>query len=419
MAQASSRASAAARRGGGSSQSDHGRLSLALGKTGSAVGSTGQRVTRAGERVTQAGMTVSRTGAKVERGGKLAERAGAGIGRVGKGLSSAAVLLAGTGVGSKAAGQMHRAGTALSSAGAKTAEVGRSAVGAGQAMRRAGAQVQRAGADVERAGEQVSGTARNIAFASQLMARQGSDRFAAAAATGAVGASEEPTLLELPTRSYTQAEETDEDRERKRQREMMRTMERFTYAGGAPVAAAPEEEETPLEEEGEPETEAATTGTPGTPPAALERAQADAARLQRLQTRARLQAAKQMLTDEAQKRFQAQKMNNLKQVQKLWRVFQGAEMAGSEVIIPLLLLAFQLNVQVINKYLFKIKLIPPSSFPEDVLTGCVDGLVCCAQLFQCLAPFIFLTAIAAAAKSNTWEAFTTGVGKLFIGVLGG
>lgn len=214
-------------------------------------------------------------------------------------------------------------------------------------------------------------------------------------------------LLELPTRSYTLPEETEEERERKRQTEMLRTMERFVYPAGAPTAAgaveAPRPEEAPAEEEEGPEGPPETAPTTAGAGEAQARAEREAQRLQQLQERSRLREAKQRLAAEVSKRFQSKKLENLKRLQNLWRAAEGVEVADSETVVPLILLVLQLNAQVINKWVFpKSNLIPPTAFWEDVATGCLDCSVCMSLLMQCLIiifPLALLAAIAVSASN--------------------
>ena len=255
--------------------------------------------------------------------------------------------------------------------------------------------------------------------AADLGAAQGRERFAGRAA-GVTGAPQEPVLLELPVRSYTLPEETEEERERKRQTEMLRTMERFAYPEGAPGRAAGEgapapEEELPKEEE------EAAPGAPETaalPEEELRAAERDAMRLQRQQQRSRLAEAAQM-AEMARRGAGTGKLENLKRLQNLWRMAAGAEAAGSETVVGLVLLVLQLNLQVINKWIFpKTELIPPTSFPEDAATVCLDGACCCVQFAPCVILVIFFSLIAAA-SANKWAAFTTGIGALFMGIFSG
>lgn len=91
---------------------------------------------------------------------------------------------------------------------------------------------------------------------------------------------------------------------------------------------------------------------------------------------------------------------------------EGAEVAGSEVIIPLLILVAQLNVQMIMKYFFKPMLLDgkfgntvdnamdgapwiDQSFIEDIITVNLDIVLTCAGICcnPCCFPFVLLAII--------------------------
>lgn len=220
-------------------------------------------------------------------------------------------------------------------------------------------------------------------------------------------------------RSYTLPEETGEERERKRQTEMLRTMERFAYPEGV-LEGAPAAEEAPAPEEALPEEEEAAPGAPGAaalPEEELRAAEQQARQLQRQQQRSRLAEAAQAV-EAVRRGAGTKKQENLKRLQNLWRMAAGAEAAGSETVVGLVLLVLQLNLQVINKYIFHIELIPPTSFPEDAGTVCLDGACCCLQFMPCVVIVLALSLIAAA-SANKWAAFTTGIGALFKGIFSG
>ena len=61
-----------------------------------------------------------------------------------------------------------------------------------------------------------------------------------------------------------------------------------------------------------------------------------------------------------------------KNLQNIWRVVNAVEALDAEFILPLILWFLTANIQLLNKYTFKNKLIPPASLPEDALTCCID-----------------------------------------------
>src|SRR3989344_2612590 len=222
----------------------------------------------------------------------------------------------------------------------------------------------------------------SLTTAAAFGAGQGRDRQAERAATPPEG----PVLLELPTRSYTQPEETEEMHERARQQQMMRTMEAFTHPEGveeAPQEEAPEEA---------PEAERVRPPAPGPEEAAQFAAQQQQAR----------QVQAQELAVQGQQSVQ-QKIRTAEQyLKQLWRVVGGVQGIASIKIVPLITLVLQSNLQTIN-HIFHVRFIPEAGLPEDVRTGCLNGILCCLL-------------VAAFTPGNLWETFTSAFNYLLKGL---
>lgn len=73
-----------------------------------------------------------------------------------------------------------------------------------------------------------------------------------------------------------------------------------------------------------------------------------------------------------------------KNLQNIWRVVNGVEILDAEFIFPIIMWLATANLQLINKYTFKVKFIPPAHMIEDALTCCIDcmlGVTGCMSLF--------------------------------------
>ncbi|MBP9869100.1 hypothetical protein KBC59_00890 [Patescibacteria group bacterium] len=196
---------------------------------------------------------------------------------------------------------------------------------------------------------------------------------------------------------------------RQRERQMRRTQSQFTgeHAGGSSTSdteeaqspqrqesgAAEAEEEAEEEEEEDHEQQAAFE---------MQRAQSQAA-----------QEVKNKVAENLKERFRVKMQNRMAKRSANTGVrtgVEGAEFAGSEVVVPLILFVLQLNVQMVNKYIFTPMLFKgwneqadeaidgmmffDQSFPEDVLTVFVDIIIAIAVFMLCATFLIIVAAIA-------------------------
>jgi len=109
-----------------------------------------------------------------------------------------------------------------------------------------------------------------------------------------------------------------------------------------------------------------------------------------------LQAAK--AAQDAQQTMQAAQ-KAVKAGKTFFDLVKTGQVAASESIVPILTVLVQLHIQVINKYTFKIPLIPPSYIWEDIIIGCIDitlCLGCCAEIFFYASILVILLAPIAA-----------------------
>lgn len=208
-------------------------------------------------------------------------------------------------------------------------------------------------------------------------------------------------------------EETEAERERKRQLEMQRTMERFLYPEEVVREEVPPEARRPPPEVPPEEEEVAPPEVPPIEPDVLAREQAEAARLLEAQQRAMMdQAMAEDILARGQLLLRQQRRGLVqanKRTRQLMKLLQGF---GSIKLVPLLTLILQMNFETINKWFFKKDLPPlilvddnPKLDADDVTTGCVDGLVCSACAYLCffyVFPFALIAAIAAAAQTDLW-----------------
>jgi hypothetical protein len=250
-----------------------------------------------------------------------------------------------------------------------------------------------------------------MGLASQLQSDQHRDRFQDEQ-TEIAPTRDDETFLELPTRSYTQREDTPEQQEARRQEEMMKTMRRFTDAGAAPSFDAIRSEEPDTAQSPNTERE-----TPSSPP--IEE-----------QDRARSQAFRDALTQAQQERNAAstashsddatQAVSRAQNLRNMWKVVDGAELMAAETGVPLILYYLKLNVSSL-KTLFSFSFpswIPKATKPEVYAAGCWNTgccLGCSCFLFFYVFPFV----LAAAAFGGGWEEFKNGIGVLFEGLFSG
>lgn len=249
-----------------------------------------------------------------------------------------------------------------------------------------------------------------LRMASELGAAQTRDRATATREDPFPVPEEERVFLEPETRSYAQPEETDAERERRRQEQMLRTSRKFlipaeeerpTPPERRPAAAPPEE---PEEEEAEGE-------------AQVHRAQLRAqGELQRGKAQERFvigkkKEAAERIHQEAQRQYRA-----LVKANKLYRrIIDGIGVAGSETIVPLVMVICKINVEMVNKWIFKFSVPPiylvdkrPKFDAMDVVTCFVDFLLIVVVMLVFIQLFIQVAIIII-----VWGEIIEGVSKLF------
>ena len=98
---------------------------------------------------------------------------------------------------------------------------------------------------------------------------------------------------------------------------------------------------------------------------------------------------------------------NVKAAQKLWRIVNGVDaITGLEDVLGILTTVAVMNIQMINKLTFKIRFIPPTSFPvEDAAIVGVDMILCTGCLVQCISYCVIPAAVAGALLTILKEAF--------------
>jgi hypothetical protein len=183
-------------------------------------------------------------------------------------------------------------------------------------------------------------------------------------------------FLELDPQSYALQAQTNEQKERRRQAAMMETAARF-----APSATVAKQEETSRPSEERPReipvpgrVEGPAAGrTPIRMVGELQRGKA----AERSRIMEKTESAKNLQQSILQQRRAAVKANkNIRRIAKL------VQAASAEAFIPLITLVIQLNLEVINKWIFKIE-IPglllvdrnPTLDATDAVTGLVDILL--------------------------------------------
>jgi len=75
-----------------------------------------------------------------------------------------------------------------------------------------------------------------------------------------------------------------------------------------------------------------------------------------------------------------------KTAQATWNLIKTGELAAGMSIVSLLVLIITANLQMINKYTFKMPLVPPTFFVEDAIIVCIDCALCANS---CLSVFLF------------------------------
>jgi hypothetical protein len=197
---------------------------------------------------------------------------------------------------------------------------------------------------------------------------------------------------------------------RGRERQMRRTQSQFTgetsrgaSSANAEEAQSPQRQESgaaEAEEEAEEEEEEENNE------------QQAAFEMQRAQSQA-AQEVKSKVAENLKERFRVKMQNRMAKRSANAGVrtgVEGAELAGSEVVVPLILLVLQLNVQMVNKYIFTPMLFKgwneqadeaidgmmffDQSFPEDVLTVFVDIIIAIVVFMLCATFLIIVAAIA-------------------------
>jgi len=258
-----------------------------------------------------------------------------------------------------------------------------------------------------------------------LNSAQERDRRTSAASDELLGDEQRQSVLSLgaPTQSYTsdQTEDAGEpmaggglmgssalefQRMQQQEQRMRETQQQFTGAAATPsLAAAGPSAGAPSENE------EAVEATEPTDDAAEE---ADEDDLARQLAAEQAEEFRQQAINEAKERAlevakqQAQRLAKRAGLQGTRYTVEGAELATSETIIPLVILFVQLNIQMVMKYFFRPLLGNPSqlegvpffdqSLPEDFATVAIDISMCCNATCcnPLCAPMVLLIAILAA-----------------------
>ncbi len=96
-------------------------------------------------------------------------------------------------------------------------------------------------------------------------------------------------------------------------------------------------------------------------------------------TMAQQMRLRQGQSQEAQKVSMHAHIQNVQKMQKnlqmMWRMVNAAELLSSEAIYPALLWLITANLQMINKFTFQVKWIPPTEIYEDMVYLCIDFLI--------------------------------------------
>jgi hypothetical protein len=83
-----------------------------------------------------------------------------------------------------------------------------------------------------------------------------------------------------------------------------------------------------------------------------------------------------------------------KTAQAFWNIIKAGELAAGVSVISLIVLIITANIQMINKYTFKNRIIPPTFFIEDAAIICVNCALCGASCISVTAmPFIMIPLI--------------------------
>jgi hypothetical protein len=137
----------------------------------------------------------------------------------------------------------------------------------------------------------------------------------------------------------------------------------------------------------------------------------------RMQAQQQREAAERRVSDQLKQRTEQQAQEQIQQMMKkstqtaIRGSLEAAELGGSEVIIPLIILIIELNVQMLMKYIVRPIFISgfsedmekqlagkpffDQSLPEDILTIAIDALLTCAGVCcnPCCMPFTMLMLI--------------------------
>jgi hypothetical protein len=175
---------------------------------------------------------------------------------------------------------------------------------------------------------------------------------------------------------------------------------------------APGDERAPAESEQEPRQQAPEGRQPGPSPEAAQFGQL-----------ARAQEGDRQKQDEARASAAAkeEQLGAIKQTGKDIRTaFKLVQLALSETGLPAVTLPAWMNIETINKWIFRKNLPPllvadehPRLGPNDMATGCLNGCCCLFLLLLLLEVLFWFLAVPAAATSNPWQAFWAGVGVIF------
>jgi len=230
-----------------------------------------------------------------------------------------------------------------------------------------------------------------LQMASALGAAQSRDRMSAVPMEETMPAGmDERVFLELDPQSYALREQTTEQKEKRRQASMMDVARKFSAPSGE-MMSGPEEDEFIREESEE--------SVPAEPAHMEPRRQMRImGQLQQGRSQERMMvqqktASVQNLQQKAMQQRQAMVKTN-KNIRRIIKLIQAA---GIETIIPLITLIIQLNLETINKWIFKIE-IPgiilvdayPSLDASDVITFLLDFLLVFAFLLVFLQTTFFI-----------------------------
>jgi hypothetical protein len=190
---------------------------------------------------------------------------------------------------------------------------------------------------------------------------------------------DERVFLEQDTKSYALREQTEEQKEKRRQAAMMKRAKEFTTPGGKAEEAEALPPEAPIE--GQP-------GRPGAPVSPRQQQMRIMGQLQQGKAQERMKFQQKLESAQNMKRrIQQQRKAAIKANKTIRRVIKLIQVAGIESILPIITLILQLNLETINKWVFKIEIpgiILVEQYPKldatDVVTCIVDFLMVFAIL---------------------------------------